>query len=101
MRNTRNIARLSSLTLALIGLMCGNTLPILSSDCIARAANNASHTEPTDRLVSKAVSNGKIAFTSDRDGNPEIYVMNADGTEQVRLTNNPGLDDFPTWSPDG
>ena len=45
--------------------------------------------------------NGKIAFTSDRDGNREIYLMNSDGTNQVRLTNNPGTDDFPEWSPDG
>src|SRR5262252_8296324 len=46
-------------------------------------------------------SNGKIAFVSDRDGNSEIYVMNADGTNQMRLTNNPGVDDYPTWSPEG
>jgi Tol biopolymer transport system component/(2Fe-2S) ferredoxin len=46
-------------------------------------------------------ANGKIAFTSDRDGNQEIYVMNNDGTGQVRLTNNPGADDYPAWSPDG
>ncbi len=29
------------------------------------------------------VGNGKIAFTSDRDGDLEIYVMNKDGTGQV------------------
>jgi CSLREA domain-containing protein len=46
-------------------------------------------------------SNGKIAFTSDRDGNSEIYVMNADGSGQTRLTNNSVRDDYPTWSPDG
>jgi Tol biopolymer transport system component/(2Fe-2S) ferredoxin len=46
-------------------------------------------------------ANGKIAFTSDRDGNREIYVMNADGSGQVRLTNNNIIDDHPTWSPDG
>ena len=40
-----------------------------------------------------------IAFLSDRDGNGEIYVMNADGTGQTRLTNNPALDWFPAWSP--
>src|SRR6185295_9630645 len=45
--------------------------------------------------------NGKIAFTSDRDGNFEIYTMNSDGSEQVRLTNNAGMDGYPTWSPDG
>ena len=41
----------------------------------------------------------KIAFNSDRDGNGEIYVMNADGTEQKNLTNNPAQDWFPSWSP--
>ncbi len=45
--------------------------------------------------------NGRVAFTSNRDGNREIYVMNADGTNQVRLTNNSVVDDHPTWSPDG
>src|SRR5688572_15258845 len=48
-----------------------------------------------------ALRNGKIAFTSDRDGNREIYVMNPDGTNQVRITNSPGVDDHAKWSPDG
>ena len=45
--------------------------------------------------------NGVIAFRSRRDGNSEIYVMNADGTNQTRLTNNRADDDHPAWSPDG
>lgn len=45
--------------------------------------------------------NGKIAFLSLRDGNAEIYSMNPDGTNQVRLTNNSADDFSPTWSPDG
>jgi Tol biopolymer transport system component len=44
---------------------------------------------------------GRIAFVSNRDGNDEIYVMNADGTNHINLTNNPASDDFPSWSPDG
>ena len=44
---------------------------------------------------------GKIAFGSDRDGNWEIYVMDADGSHQTNLTNNPGADRFPSWSTDG
>lgn len=44
---------------------------------------------------------GRIAFTSDRDGNEEIYLMNADGTEQTNLTRNPAWDNDPWWSPDG
>ena len=33
--------------------------------------------------------------------NKEVYVMNADGTSQVRLTNMMGNDDSPVWAPDG
>jgi Tol biopolymer transport system component/DNA-binding CsgD family transcriptional regulator len=43
----------------------------------------------------------KIAFYSDRDGNREIYVMNADGSGQTNVTNGPGDDSFGAWSPDG
>ena len=43
----------------------------------------------------------KIAFTSDRDGNAEIYVMNADGSEQINLTNNPANDWRTAFSNDG
>ena len=43
----------------------------------------------------------KIAFTSTRDGNHEIYVMDADGSNQVRLTNHLADDYEPSWSPDG
>ena len=43
---------------------------------------------------------GRIAFQSDRDGDYEIYVMNADGTNQVNITNNPEAEDvMPAWSP--
>jgi dipeptidyl aminopeptidase/acylaminoacyl peptidase len=43
----------------------------------------------------------KIVFQSNRDGQPEIYVMNSNGTGQTRLTNNPAWDSAPAWSPDG
>ena len=44
---------------------------------------------------------GRIAFVSARDGNNEIYTMDADGSNQTRLTDDP-MDDFhPAWSPDG
>jgi Tol biopolymer transport system component len=45
--------------------------------------------------------NGRIAFTSERDGNFEIYAMNSDGGGITRLTNNIAQDREPDWSPDG
>ncbi len=48
-----------------------------------------------------AAATDRIAFKSLRDGDWEIYVMNGDGSGQTRLTNNPGEDGFPDWSPDG
>jgi Tol biopolymer transport system component len=44
---------------------------------------------------------GQIAFVSDRDGNQEIWVMNADGTNLRNITNHRAHDWMPTWSPDG
>jgi Tol biopolymer transport system component len=43
----------------------------------------------------------RIVFTSERDGNTEIYVMNADGSNQQNLTNNPDWDLGALASPDG
>ena len=43
----------------------------------------------------------KIVFTSLRDGDPEIYSMNLDGTNQTRLTFETGYDGGPFFSPDG
>jgi len=43
----------------------------------------------------------RIAFSTARDGNYEIYVMNVDSTKQTRLTDNPAYDMSPAWSPDG
>jgi TolB protein len=44
---------------------------------------------------------GRIVFTSLRDGDMEIYSMNGDGSDVRRLTNRPGPDGGPFFSPDG
>ena len=44
---------------------------------------------------------GRIVFTSVRDGDMEIYSMNGDGSDVRRLTNRPGPDGGPWFSPDG
>jgi TolB protein len=42
-----------------------------------------------------------LAFESNRDGNWEIYVADADGTRQRRITRHEGADRNPAWSPSG
>jgi TolB protein len=44
---------------------------------------------------------GRIVFTSVRDGDMEIYSMNGDGTDVKRLTHRPGPDGGPFFSKDG
>lgn len=46
-------------------------------------------------------ANGKIFFSSNRDGNFELYAMNGDGTGQTRLTNTPGSEYSPSASANG
>lgn len=43
----------------------------------------------------------RVAFASDRDGDSEIFVINADGSNLTQLTNNTADDDKPSWSKDG
>ena len=45
--------------------------------------------------------NGGIAFTTNRDGNVDIYVMDENGSTPRNLTNNSADDARPSWSPDG
>ena len=52
-------------------------------------------------LMAAVEAQAQIAFMSRRDGKPEIYVMDADGKNLRRLTNNRDNDWWPSWSPDG
>jgi Tol biopolymer transport system component len=52
-------------------------------------------------MVEAAPDVQRIAFTSSRGGNRDIYLMNADGTAIINLTNNPAFDGGASWSPDG
>jgi Tol biopolymer transport system component len=71
---------------------------------------NADGSEPRNLTRSQPGSNhqpvwsptgDEIAFVSDRDGNNEIYTMDADGTNVTRVTTHSASDVAPAWSPDG
>ena len=72
------------------------------------AVSNVAAQEPVN-LYSKTINDlprwspdgRKIVFMSNRDGNFEIYVMDAHGRNQKRLTRSVYSDQFPTWAPDG
>jgi Tol biopolymer transport system component len=73
---------------------------------IADLANNGNITQLTnnsysDKFPSWSPDGQWLAFHSDRDGNIELYIMKADGSETKRITNNPATDQTASWSPDG
>jgi TolB protein len=52
-------------------------------------------------LATAAAERQAVAFVSTRSGRAQIYTMNADGSDPVRLTNEAYDDYYPAWSPDG
>jgi dipeptidyl aminopeptidase/acylaminoacyl peptidase len=54
---------------------------------------------PSSAVVPGA--NGRIVFVTDRTGESLLFTMNPDGTDQTQLTDSPGGDIEPAWSPDG
>ena len=64
--------------------------------CISLALFNTSTS-----TWAQAPSTSKIVFTSTRDGNSEIYIMNVDGSKPENLTRHDARDGGPVWSPTG
>ena len=75
------------------------TMLLLTAGLPMGAACNDSNGPMT--LPAVAARSGRIAFTSDRDGTEQIYLMNADGSNPTRLTRGPASNSNAAWSPDG
>ena len=78
-------------------------LPFLKGEVIAEAADplNVTNHPADDGSPVWSPDGTQIAFTSIRDDNGEIFVMNADGTNPINITNHPAGDGSPAWSPIG
>ena len=70
---------------------------------LTSTSKDAADNEPAaDNAPAWSPNGQKIVFQRTLgDGNEEIYVMHADGSDQTRLTNWPGTDEDPDWSPNG
>jgi Tol biopolymer transport system component len=84
----------------------GYVWPVYASYDIFRARPDGSNlqrltTTPGYDAEATIGPDGRIVFTSVRDGDMEIYSMNGDGSDVRRLTNRPGPDGGPWFSPDG
>ena len=55
----------------------------------------------SDCSIVASPAQDRIAFTSDRDGDYEIYTIRSNGTDLKRLTHSPGNDAHLAWSRDG
>ncbi len=51
--------------------------------------------------VTASATEGTIAFSSNRDGDHDVYLMNSDGSNVRQLTHNSSIDTTPSSSPDG
>ena len=74
-------------------------IPVEFDNTIYAGSKNLPHLSYI--TVGNVVRRERIAFDSNRDGNREIYVMNADGSGVTRLTDNTYGDTNPNMSPDG
>ena len=65
-------------------------------------AKNVTDGKAANNAFPDVTADGKqIVFRSTRDGNKEIYLMNSDGTNVRRITNDPANDTMPSISPNG
>lgn len=82
-----------------VGGSCG--LWIIDANSNDSTARQHITTGGSDGQPSWSPDGKRIAYISKEDGNFEVYVVNSDGSNPVRVTSDPASDGLPVWSPDG
>ena len=88
-------------------VLTGCPLADADGDAVADATDNCPITHNPDQAdrdgdgIGDVCEAARIVFDSKRDGNWDVYIMNADGTGQTRLTDNSAYDAEPGFSLDG
>ena len=101
---------------------CCNNDHVLSADGTALAISAGTEENPVSRVWVLPITGGEprlvmekqpsylhgwspdgktLAYCADRDGNYDVYSIDINGGDETRLTDAPGLDDGPEFSPDG
>lgn len=74
---------------------------IFAMDLRSRSTTRLTNTGAIDTSPSYSPDGSQVVFTSDRGGQPQIYVMGADGSGQNRISFGGGSYSTPVWSPRG
>ena len=74
---------------------------IFTMDLRSRTTTRMTNSNAIDTSPSYSPDGSKVVFTSDRGGQPQIYVMGADGSGQTRVSFGGGQYSTPVWSPRG
>ncbi|MYD52377.1 MAG: hypothetical protein F4W93_12990 [Dehalococcoidia bacterium] len=83
--------------LIVVGVIAGIIAITTAGGCLFNGAPDALG----ESAPSWSADSARVAFSSDETGNQDIYVMNADGTTRVKITDREAKDMEPSWSPDG
>ena len=83
------------------GVFNGRHWEIGSINIKTKAITRITNNNDDDDWAAYATDGKKLVFESQRDGNPQIYVMDVDGKNPKRLSNNTFAERHPAWSPDG
>jgi TolB protein len=89
----------------LYDVITGEVLLAKTYECEERSLKQLAHTVTNEIVKSltgkEGMSGSKVAFVSDQTGKKELYIMDIDGTDLIRITNHRTSIVSPVWNRDG